>query len=68
MHTHIPNTLSPPLSFLPLSLIHLALHYTHQVSGYEDILIETMNLCCQYFEQHMYMVPKEKYMLLKVRQ
>ena len=40
--------------------------YCAQVNGYEDILVETMNLCCHYFEQHMYMVPKEKYMLLKV--
>lgn len=37
-----------------------------QVEGYEEILIETINLCCYYFENNMYMVPKEKYMLLKV--
>lgn len=37
-----------------------------QVSGYEDILVETINLCCHYYENHMYMVAKEKYMLLKV--
>ena len=37
-----------------------------QVSGYEDILAETINLCCHYYEHNMYMVPKEKYMLLKV--
>jgi len=36
------------------------------VEGYEEILIETINLCCQYFENNMYMVPKEKYILLKV--
>ena len=39
---------------------------THQVESYEEILIETINLCCFYFENNMYMVPKEKYMLLKV--
>lgn len=37
------------------------------MSGYEDVLVETLNLCAHYFENHMYMVPKEKYMLLKVR-
>ena len=37
-----------------------------QVECYEEILIETINLCCYYFENNMYMVPKEKYMLLKV--
>lgn len=36
------------------------------MDGYEEILIETINLCCYYFENNMYMVPKEKYMLLKV--
>ena len=36
------------------------------MSGYEDILVETINLCCHYYENHMYMVAKEKYMLLKV--
>ena len=37
------------------------------MSGYEDVLVETLNLCCQYFENQMYVLPKEKYMLLKVR-
>ena len=37
-----------------------------QVNGYEEVLVETINLCCHYFENSMYMVPKEKYMLLKV--
>lgn len=45
---------------------YLYMYCVPQVSGYEDILVETMNLCCHYFEHHMYMVPKEKYMLLKV--
>ena len=36
------------------------------MESYEEILIETINLCCYYYENNMYMVPKEKYMLLKV--
>lgn len=37
-----------------------------QVESYEEIIIETINLCCYYYENNMYMVPKEKYVLLKV--
>ena len=37
-----------------------------QVECYEEIMVETINLCCYYYENNMYMVPKEKYVLLKV--
>lgn len=37
-----------------------------KVPGFDEILIETINLCCHYYENHMYVMPKEKYILLKV--
>ena len=36
-----------------------------QVNGFDDIFVETISLCCQYYEDNLYIVPKEKYMLLK---
>lgn len=37
-----------------------------KVPGFDEILVETINLCCHYYENHMYVMPKEKYVLLKV--
>ena len=37
-----------------------------KVPGFDEILVETINLCCHYYENHMYVMPKEKYILLKV--
>ena len=37
-----------------------------QVPGYEDVLVGTINLCVQYVEDQIFMLPKEKYILLKV--
>ena len=56
----LTDSLSPSLS------PSFSLPLLTQVNGYEEVLVETINLCCHYFENSMYMVPKEKYMLLKV--
>ncbi|KAL5460570.1 hypothetical protein EMCRGX_G034022 [Ephydatia muelleri] len=45
--------------------VGLKLKIVGGVSGFDDIFVETISLCCQYYEDNMYMVPKEKYMLLK---
>lgn len=47
------------------SITQMLKKYLEEVSGYEDVLVETINICCHYYENNMYMVPKEKYMLLK---
>ena len=31
------------------------------------MLFETINLCCQYYDDHLFVLPNEKYILLKVR-
>ena len=31
------------------------------------MLVETINLCCQYYDDHLFVLPNEKYILLKVR-
>ena len=40
--------------------------HSFQVPGYEEVLVETINLCCAHFEAQTYVVPDEKYQLLKV--
>ena len=37
------------------------------VPGYEDLLCEIVDLCCNFYEQKAYVLPAEKHMLLKVR-
>jgi cytoplasmic FMR1 interacting protein len=36
-----------------------------EVPGFEEVLVETINLCCTHYEAQMYIVPEEKYQLLK---
>jgi len=37
-----------------------------KIPGYEDVLADVVNLCSRLFENNMYILPKEKHMLLKV--
>lgn len=37
-----------------------------EVSGYEDLLCDIINICVKHYEEKSYLVPDEKHMLLKV--
>jgi cytoplasmic FMR1 interacting protein len=39
--------------------------HLEEVPTYEDVLIETINLCCLYYEECLFVLPNEKYTLLK---
>ena len=37
-----------------------------EVPGYEDLLSDVVNLAVSMYENHMYLLPSEKHMLVKV--
>ena len=47
------------------SITNLIKKNLEEVPGYEEVLVETINLCCTHYENQMYTVPEEKYQLLK---
>ena len=38
-----------------------------KIQGFDELLSDVVNLCCKLYEQNMYLLPKDKHMLLKVR-
>jgi cytoplasmic FMR1 interacting protein len=38
-----------------------------KITGFDELLSDVVNLCCKLYEQTMYLLPKDKHMLLKVR-
>ena len=37
-----------------------------KIQGFDELLSDVVNLCCKLYEQNMYLLPKDKHMLLKV--
>lgn len=38
-----------------------------KIQGFDELMSDVVNLCCKLYEQNMYLLPKDKHMLLKVR-
>ena len=38
-----------------------------EIEGYDELLADIIVLCCNFYEAKMYVAPKEKHLLLKVK-